>query len=110
MLFLGGIVYLDGDFYVLDKFNNFFFGNFEVIINWFKVDIIKEEVVVVKFRMNILEKFEDYVKKMFNVYFVVNDNGVNEVVDLVILLDNIVVFVYVKVFKIVKFVLRIGDF
>ena len=109
LLFPGGIAYSDGDFYVLDKLNNSFFGNSEAIINWSKVDITKEEAVAAKPRMNILEKLEDYVKKMPNVYFAANDNGANEVADLVILSDNTVAFVHAKASKTAKPALRIGD-
>lgn len=108
-LFPNGIAYSEGDCYKIDKLSHCFFDKASSEIDWGDVDITKEEKRAVHPKINILQKLEIFSAKLPGLYFAANDNGANEVADLVLLLKNKIVFVHAKYSKKPISGLRIED-
>lgn len=98
-LFPGGIAYADNSCWKLDKLSNCFFDRSDASINWSNVDITKEEKPTGSKKLNILQKLQEYSLGLPNLLFAINDNGANEVADLILLFKGKVVFVHAKFSK-----------
>ncbi len=99
-LFSGGISYSKDGCYVMEKLKNCFFDQCYTDISWNNVDITKEEAVA-KYpnKLNILERIEEHTSKLPNLIFATNDNGANEVADIILIMKNKVVFIHAKASK-----------
>jgi hypothetical protein len=108
-LYSGGVAYSDGECVKMEKLNQCIFDKAQREINWSNVDITKEEKTAVHPKINILQRLEEYVQSLPNLLFASNDNGANEVADIVLLFKNKIVFIHAKYSSKPLPGLRIGD-
>jgi len=108
-LFPGGVSYSDDETFVVNKLKNCFFGDSITEITWDNVDITKEDKLAQSPQINILQRLERFLTENKNMSFGINDNGANEVADLVVLLKDRVLFVHAKYSKKPTPGLRIAD-
>ena len=109
-LFSGGISYSKDGCYKMEKLKNCFFDQSSTEISWGDVDITKEEAKAFHpFKLNILQRVEEFTKFLPNVLFAINDNGSNEVSDIILILKNKVIFIHAKASKGKLPGLRVGD-
>ena len=99
LLFSGGLSYSKEGCYKMEKIVNCFFDQASTEISWSGVDITKEEAIPINPKLNILQKLEKHSKTMPNLLFAINDNGANEVSDLILIFTNKIVFVHAKASK-----------
>ena len=99
-LFSGGIAYSTDGCYKMEKLVNCFFENSSTEISWDGVNIKKEEAKVFHpYTDNILQRIEKYTSSLSNLVFATNDNGANEVADIILLFRNKLVFIHAKASK-----------
>ena len=109
-LFSGGVAYSKDGCYRMEKLVNCFYDKSSVEINWNEVDITKEEALAsFPYKSNILERIEEYSSSLPNLIFGINDNGANEVADIILLMRNKVVFIHAKASKTQVPGLRVND-
>jgi len=99
-LFSGGISYSKDGCYKMEKLANCFFDRSVLDISWSDVDIKKEEAKAFHpYKYNILDRVEEYSKTLSNLKFAINDNGANEVADIILLMTNKIIFIHAKASK-----------